>query len=77
MFSESHDASPHPFGNELAQVSELAEEFGATIRTMEREEMELASRGLRKFGAEDYLDEIQSLFETVFGDDEPLAAIWI
>jgi len=81
MFStnvETMDA--HPFGNELAQVSELAEEFGMTPQKMDildAEEQELVSRGLFKFRAEDYMSEIHGLFQTAFCDTKPSVAMWI
>ncbi|KAK4099735.1 hypothetical protein N658DRAFT_429052 [Parathielavia hyrcaniae] len=63
----------HPFGPELAQVSELAEEYGVkeqvtTVGTTDAgadddaEEKELLARGLRKFSADEYLSEIRGLF---------------
>lgn len=59
----------NPFGAELAQVSELAEELG--LRGVGDEEQEyMYSRGLRKFGAEDYLREIGP-FGGVFNDELP------
>lgn len=59
----------HPFGKELEQVNELAEEFGAgEAAIFDEEEEYLASRGLIKFGAEDYLKEIQGLTGGVFED---------
>jgi len=71
----------HPFGNELAQVSELAEEYGMTPPKMEvidAEEQELLSRGLFKFRAEDYMSEIQGLLLNAFGETRPsMATMWI
>jgi len=71
----------HPFGNELAQVSELAEEYGIskeTLAVVDEEEQELVSRGLFKFGAEDYMSEIQGLFLSTFGDVRPaMSSMWI
>jgi hypothetical protein len=71
----------HPFGNELAQVSELAEEYGIskeTLTVVDEEEQELISRGLFKFRAEDYMSEIQGLFMSAFGDTRPaMSSIWI
>jgi len=68
----------HPFRKELAQVNEVAEEFGfATVSLME-EEQDLISRGLRKFTVEDYLDEIQGLYGGVFENKlGPMANPWI
>ncbi|KAH8884009.1 hypothetical protein GQ53DRAFT_408625 [Thozetella sp. PMI_491] len=59
----------HPFGKELAQVSEIAEEFGVKDRlnVIDAEEKELQEMGLCKFRAEDYLDEIQGLYDSIFG----------
>lgn len=71
----------HPFGNELAQVSELAEEYGIskeTLAIVDEEEQELISKGLFKFRAEDYMSEIQGLFMSAFGDTRPaMSSMWI
>ncbi|KAJ1331377.1 hypothetical protein MN608_04836 [Microdochium nivale] len=72
---------PHPFGQELAQVNEIAEDFGISgkIQITDEEEQEISTRGLFKFQAEDYINEVQSIFATFF-DPEPKAAsepIWI
>lgn len=71
----------HPFGNELAQVSEIAEEYGITkekLAVVDEEEQELVSRGLFKFRAEDYMSEIHGLFVSAFGDARPaMASMWI
>jgi hypothetical protein len=71
----------HPFGKELAQVSELAEEYGIASEKMEvidEEEQELLSRGLFKFRAEDYMSEIHGLFLNAFGETRPsMATMWI
>ncbi|KAJ9613006.1 hypothetical protein H2200_002947 [Cladophialophora chaetospira] len=70
--------SPHPFGNELAQVNEVAEEFGATERLLDEEEQEILSKGLHKFGVEDYLDEIAGLYGGIFDDKlGPMSKPWI
>ena len=62
---------PHPFGAELAQVQEVAEEFGVRdVRIWDEEEQFLASQGLCKFAAEDYLMEIDSLMRGVFDEEE-------
>lgn len=59
----------HPFGHELAQVSEIAEEFGLKdqLHVFDTEEKELRELGLCKFNANDYLGEIQGLYESIFG----------
>jgi len=79
MFSPNPETyDPHPFGNELAQVSELAEEFGiqGNMQVLDEEEQELISRGLFKFGADDYMNEIASLLSYAFGEPQP-TAMWI
>ncbi|KAI9680028.1 MAG: hypothetical protein M1817_005044 [Caeruleum heppii] len=55
--------SSHPFGRELEQVNELAEEYGVVNSVLIEEEQILRSRGLRKFGVDDYLREIEGLLE--------------
>ncbi|KAF9876444.1 hypothetical protein CkaCkLH20_05852 [Colletotrichum karsti] len=77
----------HPFGRELAQVTEIAEEFGIKDRVMDEEERTLKAQGLRKFAAEDYLAEVQSIFTSFFPEkpasshghapQRPMAAAWI
>lgn len=67
-------AAKEPFGTELAQVTELAEEYAATAVEKSRviateEEKDLATRGLQKLSAEEYLADIQSLFSTFFGGE--------
>lgn len=58
---------PHPFGRELAQVSEIAEEFGIKDSVMEEEQREMKRRGLRRVSPDDYLSEVQALFATFYG----------
>ncbi|KIV93562.1 hypothetical protein PV10_04768 [Exophiala mesophila] len=77
IFNRSTDPN-HPFGRELAQVNEIAEEFGATARMMDEEEREIMDKGLCKFGVEDYLDEIAELYGGIFEDKlTSLAKPWI
>lgn len=62
-----------PFGHELAQVTELAEEYATsaaekTRRMATAEDRELADRGLQKFSPEEYVAEISSLISTFFGE---------
>ncbi|KAI1925885.1 hypothetical protein LOZ65_002696 [Ophidiomyces ophidiicola] len=59
--------SAHPFGKELAQVNEVAEEFTRSVR--DEEEEILLNKGLIKYRVEDYIFEIQDLYETYFGDE--------
>lgn len=81
MFSPNPEAPEHPFGNELAQVSELAEEFGSSkqkLPILDPEEQELVSLGLFKFAADDYMNELQGLFITAFGElPQQPTALWI
>lgn len=70
-----------PFGNELAQLDAVAEEFGHVVRDAETDaDMTLMqSRGLAHFAASDYLSEIQSLIYDTFGESSSpeLAGNWI
>jgi len=76
MFGTTDPA--HPFVKELAQVNEVAEEFGLVSTNLVREEQDLISRGLRKFGVKDYLEEIQGLYGGVFEDKlGPMANPWM
>lgn len=83
MFSPNPDAVAHPFGNELAQVSELAEEYGLSkqqqkLTVFDEEEQELMAMGLYKFAADDYMNELQGLFITAFGDlPQQRTTVWI
>jgi len=64
----------------LAQVSEIAEEYGVKekLNELETEEKELVAKGLVKFSADDYLSEINSLIASFFADANPMpAALWI
>lgn len=73
----------HPFGQELAQVTELAEEYGANgqLNAIEEEEEQyLESRGLAKFSADDYLSAIQGLTLSFFPERQHKtqpAPLWI
>ena len=68
MFSSKPDAS-HPFGAELAQVNELAEEFGGNeVIVWDEEEQYLAEKGLLKFGVDDYVMEITGLYGAAMED---------
>ncbi|KND95160.1 hypothetical protein TOPH_00177 [Tolypocladium ophioglossoides CBS 100239] len=72
----------HPFGQELAQVTELAEEYStnAGLATIDEEQQYLESRGLVKLSATDYLGAIQSLSAAFFAETKHAAApapLWI
>lgn len=71
--------SQHPFGPELAQVTELAEEYGVKekLNELDAEEKEMLSKGLFKFSASDYLSEIDGL-RSMFSTIKPVpTAVWI
>ncbi|MCJ1292354.1 hypothetical protein MMC34_003904 [Xylographa carneopallida] len=79
MFSNKPDAN-HPFGAELAQVNELAEDFGVQdITVWDEEEQFLVEHGLQRFTVDDYVNEIQGLFGGVSDDgrSHPMVADWI
>ncbi|KLJ08987.1 hypothetical protein EMPG_15585 [Blastomyces silverae] len=67
--SISTTQQPHPFGKELEQVNEVAEEF-ATVRNavIVEEEQTLVEKGLYKFTVEDYIMEIEGLYRSIFDD---------
>jgi len=75
---QAHGSAEHPFRKELAQVNEVAEEFGVASSVLEEEEQEMRRKGLKKFGAQDYLDEIAELWGGIFEDQlGPLAKPWL
>ncbi|KAF2682494.1 hypothetical protein K458DRAFT_405748 [Lentithecium fluviatile CBS 122367] len=80
MFKASIQEESHPFGKELEQLSEVAEEFGGVVRDAEME-ADLAiirEKNLATFCAADYLAEIQPLFYTRFGiPHAPSPMAWI
>lgn len=57
----------HPFGKELEQVNEVAEEFG-NLHVVDEEERTLYRKGLKKFTVDDYLSEIEELYGSIFDD---------
>ncbi|ERF74521.1 hypothetical protein EPUS_03959 [Endocarpon pusillum Z07020] len=78
MFSPAAVDPNHPFGNELAQVNEVAEEFGGVSALLQEEEQEMKMKGLLRFGADDYVNEILGLWEGAHGDRlTGLASPWI
>lgn len=74
---------PHPFGHELAQVTELAEEYGVKSTTLmgDAEADFLKENGLFRFTAQDYLSEIQGIasvfFEEAATHARTAAPLWI
>lgn len=69
-----------PFGRELAQLDEVAEEFGHVVRDAETEAdfASMKKHDLAYYAASDYLSEIQSMIYSTF-EDEPTGgrAGWI
>lgn len=74
IFDSSQDgfveAPTDPFGCELAQLDEVAEEFGQVVRDAESDAdlTAMESHGLAHFAASDYMSEIQSLIYDTFAD---------
>ncbi|KXT14057.1 hypothetical protein AC579_10531 [Pseudocercospora musae] len=66
----------NPFGNELAQLDEVAEELTFAVRDAEAEEdiAYMQANGLAAFGAQDYLSEIHSAIYECFHAE---ATVWI
>jgi hypothetical protein len=59
----------HPFGAELAQVTELAEEYSNAknaLYVIDEDEQYLQSHGLMKLSVDDYMNDVQELFSLFF-----------
>jgi len=74
----------HPFGQELAQVTEIAEEFGRKLDAIDEEEQELMHRGFCKLAADVYLRDVEALLSSFFNDRDSTpvrvpvtTAVWI
>ncbi|KAL8830006.1 MAG: hypothetical protein Q9170_005929 [Blastenia crenularia] len=77
MFSGSPEPD-HPFGAELAQVNELAEEMASSDATIfDEDEQYLSDNGLCRFTVDDYLSEIQDYFGAYASPYSPLNTAWI
>ena len=78
---KEYSESQHPFGLELAQVSEIAEEYGVKehlANQIDLEEQEMRAKGLLKFSADEYLSEVRGLFAGfMIPAPRPVAAAWI
>ena len=63
----------NPFGKELAQLEEVAQQFGHAVRSAEKDAdtVFMESHGLACFGASDYMFEIQTLIHAMFADEQP------
>jgi hypothetical protein len=74
MFRATVADTHHPFGKELEQLDEIAEEFGGVVRDAAREaDMRVMKhRGLKKFCADDYMSDLTGLFAHYF--PAPMAA---
>jgi hypothetical protein len=84
----SSSAADHPFGRELAQVSEIAEDYGIKHSVIDAEEQALKAQGLFKHRPETYAAAIQDLLaeflaepptwrQDVRPDNRPDASSWI
>lgn len=72
----------HPFGQELAKVYELAEQYsaGQPMATIDEEQQYLDMRGLQKLTADDYLGAVQGLSSAFFSEPRHATAavsLWI
>ncbi|KAF9736101.1 hypothetical protein PMIN06_002949 [Paraphaeosphaeria minitans] len=80
MFNASIQEETHPFGAELEQLNEVAEEFNGAARDAEMaaDLAVIRERNLASFCAADYLAEIQPLFASRFGSVvQPAPMAWI
>ena len=80
MFNSTIKEETHPFGKELEQLNEVAEEFNGVVRDaeMEADLAVIRERNLAMFCAADYLAEIQPLFGARFGTIvQPAPMAWI
>ncbi|QSS71609.1 hypothetical protein I7I50_02520 [Histoplasma capsulatum G186AR] len=69
--STSISTQPHPFGKELEQVNEVAEEFATVLNAViVEEEQMLVEKGLYKFAVDEYIAEIEGLYRSTFGTVE-------
>ncbi|KAF2835488.1 hypothetical protein M501DRAFT_435586 [Patellaria atrata CBS 101060] len=81
MFRTSVEPN-HPFGKELEQLNEVAEEFGNVAKDADAAQIDednhfMQQHGLVKFCASDYLMEIQPLYSNIFGDISLPSPQWI
>ncbi|KPM38066.1 hypothetical protein AK830_g8484 [Neonectria ditissima] len=82
QFQQRAIKESHPFGHELAQVTELAEEYAGRTHTKidEEDHMYMKANGLVQFSANDYMDDVQSLFASFLPEmnhAKPAAPLWI
>jgi len=71
----------HPFGRELAQLNEVAEEYGLSMRdpATDADHFAMNSRDLAYFSINDYIDEISNAYSVPFYGEESMyqSAGWI
>lgn len=85
MFSSAiPEEEAHPFGKELEQLNEVAEEFGGVVRDarfdaeFDADMAALRDKNLAVFCAADYLAEIRPLFSNRFANPHmPSPMAWI
>lgn len=76
--TKESSAPPHPFGKELEQVNEVVEEFGGAQVILDEEEQQLLASGLHKFTVDEYILEIEDLYQDLFRDEyRPPRTAWI
>ena len=70
VFARGSIEPNHPFGKELDQLMEVAEEFNGAVRNAELDEdfTFMQSHGLSRFDVNDYMVEISGLYSTRFED---------
>lgn len=67
---------PHPFGAELAQVTELAEEYSmrGSPAGLDEDDQYIQSHGLVKLSIDDYMNDVQEIFSAFFQQQVPKRA---
>ncbi|KAM5449942.1 hypothetical protein MaudCBS49596_004705 [Microsporum audouinii] len=65
----AQDVHAHPFGKELEQVNEVAEEFSAGHLFRDEDEKILAAKGLVRVDVVEYLEEVKEVYAWVFGGE--------
>lgn len=79
MFKSTIEEETHPFGKELEQLNEVAEEFGGVVRDAQYDAdvAIIQEKGLGIFCAADYLSEIQPLFSNAYASPISPSLAWI
>jgi hypothetical protein len=78
IFNSHQTGGSHPFGSELKQLDQVAEEFGGVLRNAaNQEDMKVMdSRGLKRFCADDYMRDLEPLFSHYFLP-QPMMVGWL